>query len=88
MNIVTDELKEVETDLKKEDEKPLEARNGLVDIIAGKFISRKLLVWITSTVLLATGRITPDEWTAISIGYVSVEGFADLAMKWKSGGQV
>jgi hypothetical protein len=85
MSLVKDELKEVEADLKKEDEKPVEARNGIIDIVAGKFISRKLLVWITGTVLLGFGKITPDEWTAITLGYVSIEGFADLAVKWKRG---
>jgi hypothetical protein len=42
-------------------------------------------VWITGTVLLGFGKITPDEWTAITLGYVSIEGFADLAVKWKRG---
>ncbi len=84
MSLVKDELKEVEADLKKEDEKPIEARNGIIDVIAGKFISRKLLVWITGTVLLGFGKITPDEWTAITLGYVSIEGFADIIIKFKN----
>jgi len=85
MSVIENELKEVEKDLKEEDKKPIEARNGIIDVVAGKFISRKLLVWVVSTALLALGKITPDEWTAISLGYVSVEGFADMAFKWKKG---
>ena len=85
MSVIENELKEVEKDLKEEDKKPIEARNGIIDVIAGKFISRKLLVWITSTILLGLNKITPEEWTALSLGYVSIEGFADLAVKWKKG---
>ena len=68
---VADEMKEVEND------------RGVLDIITEKAISRKLLVWICSTVLLGFGKITPDEWTAISLGYVGIEGIADIAIKWR-----
>lgn len=56
---------------------------GVLDTITEKAISRKLLVWLTSTVLLSLGKITPEEWTGISLGYVGIEGFADLAIKWR-----
>ena len=42
---------------------------------------------VTATVLLAMGNITPDEWTAITLGYVGIEGMADIAVKWKSAGK-
>jgi len=70
---VNEEMKEVDND------------RGVVDIIAAKAISRKLLVWIVATVFMGLGKITPDEWTAISLGYVGIEGFADIATKWKQG---
>jgi len=60
---------------------------GVLDIITEKAISRKLLVWAISSVFLCLGKITSDEWTAISIGYVGIEGFADLATKWKAAGK-
>jgi hypothetical protein len=40
-----------------------------------------------STALLATGKITPEQWTSISIGYVGIEGFADMIVKYKSSGK-
>lgn len=79
-----DVINEVKEEIKEE----LVERNndrGILDILAEKAISRKLLVWISSTVLLCVGSITAEEWTAISLGYVGVEGFADLAAKWKKG---
>lgn len=79
-----DVIKDVKQEIKEE----LVERNndrGILDIIAEKAISRKLLVWLASTVFLCLGNITAEEWTAISLGYVGIEGFADLAAKWKKG---
>lgn len=69
----------------KEEMKETENDRGVLDILTAKAISRKLLVWIVATVFMGLGKITPDEWTAISLGYVGIEGFADIATKWKHG---
>ena len=58
-----------------------------LDTFLEKVISRKLLVWIFSTIFLVTGLITADQWVAIALGYVGVQGFADLAVSWKSAGE-
>ena len=80
MGILENVKKEV-----KEEMKEVENDRGVIDIITAKAISRKLLVWIVATVFMGFGKITPDEWTAISLGYVGIEGFADIATKWKHG---
>ena len=80
MGIIDNIKKEVKTEMKEN-----ENDRGVVDIITAKAISRKLLVWIVATVFMGFGKITPDEWTAISLGYVGIEGFADIATKWKHG---
>ena len=80
MSILENVKKEV-----KEEMKEVENDRGVIDIITAKAISRKLLVWIVATVFMGFGKITPDEWTAISLGYVGIEGFADIATKWKHG---
>lgn len=49
-----------------------------------KFISRKFLVFILATIGVAAGFVTEDNWTAIAIAYVGMEGFSDLAIRWKS----
>jgi hypothetical protein len=80
VGILEDVKKEVKNEMKEK-----ENDRGMIDIITAKAISRKLLVWTVATVFMALGKITPDEWTAISLGYVGVEGFSDIAMKWKHG---
>ena len=50
-----------------------------------KIISRKLLSWITASTFLCLGFINNEQWTAITIGYVGIQGFADLASMWKHG---
>ena len=50
-----------------------------------KIISRKLLAWGTASTFLCLGFINNEQWTAITIGYVGIQGFADLAATWKHG---
>lgn len=78
MGVIEDVKQEIKQEMKE-----INNDRGVLDILAEKAISRKLLVWIISSIFLCIGKITPDEWTAISIGYVGMEGFADLAVKWK-----
>tara|TARA_Y100000310_G_C20554292_1_gene749749 strand:- start:761 stop:970 length:210 start_codon:yes stop_codon:yes gene_type:complete len=49
-----------------------------------KFISRKLLVWFCATGFLVAELITNEQWVAIALAYVGVEGFADIAIRWKN----
>ena len=75
--------KEVEEEMNKAEKEGV----GLVDVLSEKILSRKLLVWIVATVFLGFGKITPDEWMAISLGYIGIQGVADLAAKWKGAGK-
>lgn len=54
-----------------------------LDNLLEKFMSRKLLVWLTATVMVGLGKITPEEWTTISVGYVGIEGFADAILRYR-----
>ena len=74
--------------------KPAVARNyqggsmsmkQVLDKGLNKLISRKLLSWITASTFLCLGFINNEQWTAITIGYVGIQGFADLAATWKHG---
>ena len=56
----------------------------LTDKYLNKFISRKLLVWLFATGFLCTEMITNEQWVAIALAYVGIQGFADIAVKWKS----
>jgi hypothetical protein len=78
-------------DIKKEAKKEMaEAKKegvGIIDVLSEKVLSRKLLVWITASVFLGFSKITPEEWMGISLGYIGVQGVADLATKWRSSGK-
>ena len=51
----------------------------------GKWASRKLVVWLSSTALLVADKVNGDQWVAISLAYVGLQGAADIASKWKHG---
>lgn len=57
----------------------------VADKYLSKFLSRKLLVWLTTTGLLIGGLVTGEQWISVAIAYVGFQGFADLAVRWKSG---
>ncbi len=75
--------KEVQEEMDKAEKEGV----GLIDVLSEKILSRKLLVWIVATVFLGFGKITPDEWMSISLGYIGIQGVADLATKWKKEGK-
>ena len=59
---------------------------AIVDKAVGKLFSRKLMVWLTATGLLAFADLTSSDWVAISLVYIGAEGLADIAARWKHGG--
>jgi len=50
-----------------------------------RFMSRKLLVWTATTVLLLTDYVNSEQWIAIALAYIGSQGLADIATSWKSG---
>ena len=50
-----------------------------------KFMSRKLLVWLTTTGLLFADKLEGEQFVAISLVYIGLQGAADIAATWKSG---
>ena len=59
---------------------------GAIDRFRAKLVSRKLLVWLTGTVGLFMGKVDADNWVAISLAYIAIQGIADIAARWKHGG--
>lgn len=53
------------------------------DKMIGKIMSRKLLVWATTTALLLYDKVTSEEWIAIALAYIGSQGVVDIAAKWK-----
>lgn len=83
--ILTEMLEEIKKEVKEEAVEAEKQGVGILDVLSEKVLSRKLMVWIVATVFLGFGKITPDEWMGISLGYIGVQGVADLATKWKQG---
>jgi len=59
----------------------------ILDKWMAKLISRKLFVWAVSTGFLVADLITSEQWVAVALAYVGVEGFADIAVRWKAAGE-
>jgi len=58
---------------------------GMVDIILGKAVSRKLLVFATATALLMWYGLDPDTWGLIAMIYVGGQSVIDTVKVWKHG---
>ena len=56
---------------------------GVLDIIQEKLVSRKLLVFLTATGLLASAGLDSDTWGLIAIVYVGGQSAIDFAKIWK-----
>ena len=54
-----------------------------LDSLIKRFSSRKLLVWVTTTILLLGEYVESSEWVAIALVYIGTQGAADIARKWK-----
>lgn len=58
----------------------------LLDQGLNKLLSRKLMVWTTATYLmLFTASLQSEDWVAISLAYIGLEGLADIATRWRHG---
>jgi hypothetical protein len=51
---------------------------SLLDTILGKLISRKLLTFITATVLISQQTLESGDWTLIACIYIGVQGAIDF----------
>jgi hypothetical protein len=58
-------------------------KNGL-DKFLEKIVSRKLLVWITATVLMYGSKITSEDWVLICMIYLGSQGALDIVEKFLS----
>ena len=50
---------------------------NFIDDKLNKFISKKFLVWIVSTVFLGLGWILNEQWYLITLVYLGVQGLID-----------
>jgi len=58
----------------------------ILDKGLNKLMSRKLMVWTTATYLmLFTSALASEDWVAISLTYIGIQGLADIATQWRHG---
>tara|TARA_Y100000310_G_scaffold291317_1_gene319183 strand:- start:93 stop:287 length:195 start_codon:yes stop_codon:yes gene_type:complete len=60
-------------------------RQGVLDRILGKIISRKFTVFLTATGLMLWSDLTSDTWGMIAIVYIGGQSVIDAALSWKHG---
>tara|TARA_B100000700_G_scaffold320643_1_gene418308 strand:- start:15 stop:242 length:228 start_codon:yes stop_codon:yes gene_type:complete len=71
----------------KQDQENLEVQGkGLLDVVQEKLVSRKLLVFLTATGLLASAGLDSDTWGMIAIVYVGGQSAIDAVKVWRHGG--
>lgn len=58
-----------------------------LDSLFSKLASRKLMVWLTATGLMLAEAVPlrSEDWVAISLAYIGIEGLADIATRWRHG---
>ena len=61
-------------------------KKGVLDAIQERLISRKLLVFICATALLASAQLDPETWGMIAMIYIGGQTAVDFAKMWKHGG--
>jgi len=62
------------------------ATKAFVDTWLEKLTSRKLMVWTTATYfMLFSSSLASEDWVAISLAYIGIQGLADIAAQWKHG---
>ena len=59
----------------------------VLDKTLNKLMSRKLMVWLTATgfMFLDTVPLASEDWVAISLAYIGIQGLADIAAQWRHG---
>ena len=61
-------------------------KKGILDAVQERLISRKLLVFICATALLASAQLDPETWGMIAMIYIGGQTAVDFAKMWKHGG--
>ena len=59
---------------------------GILDALQEKAISRKLLVFVSATVLLWNAQLDPETWGMIAMMYIGGQTAVDFAKMWRHGG--
>ena len=61
----------------------LAAVKAFADRHLERFVSKKLLVWLTTTGLLLAEKVDSEQWIIIATAYVGTQGFVDVVARFK-----
>jgi len=81
---IKEPVQDVEVDARHAEDAARPYRQGALDRIQEKIISRKLLVFVTATVLMWYG-LDPTTWGMIAMCYIGGQSAIDFAKVWKGG---
>lgn len=56
---------------------------GWIDMGLQKLTSRKLLVFMMTTLFFTMEMIDSEQWLAIAVGYLGSQGFVDIVSQWR-----
>lgn len=59
---------------------------AIIDSHLERYLSRRLLVWLTSTGFLIANKIDGEQWITVSLIYIGLLGLAEIAAKYKGAG--
>ena len=59
---------------------------GYLDKVVERCISRKFLVFLTATGLLAWSDLSSDTWGMVAIVYIGSQAVVDAMKTWRHGG--
>jgi hypothetical protein len=77
-NLPEEKLEEIKKDLYLNSK-----TKGILDSMQEKVISRKLLVFLTATMLLVYSGLDADTWGMIAMMYIGGQSAVDFARIWK-----
>ena len=75
----------MEKSVESDGSKNSDQKKGCLDIILEKVISRKLLVFVSATGLLAWSSLDSETWGLIAICYIGGQSVIDAAKVWRHG---
>ena len=79
---VVEQVKEKVEEITKAIANEVQEDTSWMDIILEKVISRKLLVWLAATGFLIYSKIDGDQWIALSLAYIGLQGAADIVTNY------
>ena len=59
------------------------AVKAFIDKNLERFMSKKLLVWLTTTGLLLAEKVDSEQWVILATAYVGTQGFVDVVARFK-----